>query len=69
MQDGDEDSSERTEVSAYKATKSRGEVQKISEGTPTQKYHQRERERSHKQHEARHQKRKRRRTKSQESLR
>ena len=52
-QDGDEDGCESTEVSAQKATESRDEVQKISEGTPSQKDYQKERARSHRQHEAR----------------
>ena len=63
-QDGDEKSFESTEVSAYKATESRDEVQKISERKPTQK-HRNEQEVTNK---TRNQKC-RGRTKSQESLR
>ena len=52
-QDGDEDIIESTDVSAKKATESRNEVQKVSEGTLSQKHQQNERARNHKQHEAR----------------
>ena len=68
-QDGDEDSFESTEVSAWKATESGNEVQKVSEGTLSQKHQQKERARSYRQHEARNQKCKGRRTNSPESLR
>ena len=42
-----------TEVSALKVTEPRDEVQKISEGTLSQKHHQKEQARSYRQHEAR----------------
>ena len=46
-QDGDEDSFESTEVSAWKTTESRNEVQKVSEKTLSQNHQQKERARSH----------------------
>ena len=64
-----QDSFGSTEVPALKATESRNDVQKVSEGTPSQKHPEKERARSYKQHEARNQKCRGRRTNSPGSLR